>query len=123
LKEVEHYKDEVKVNERKVDEMKRDASKDVYDVKRYEDILNESYMMVPDATKRLEAAITDLCSYISNMNSALDSSGTWYQAAQEIVQQQGCPNDVVEADYNMMSNSTHHVLETRIDDLADGEAF
>ncbi len=111
------------MNEEKVDEMKRDASKDIYDVKRYEDILNESYMMVPDASKRLQVALADLSSYISNKNSALDSSASWYQTAQEIVQQQGSPNDVVEADYNVTSNSTHHVLETRIDDLVDGEAF
>lgn len=116
MKEVKHYKDEVLVSEMKVDEIKRDASKDKYDVKRYEDILNESYMMVPDASKRLQSAIADLASYISNSNSLLDSSGSWYQTAQIILQDNH--NAVVDTDWN-----TKQVLETCTDDLADGESF
>jgi hypothetical protein len=70
------------MNEKKVDEIKRDISKDIYDVRRYEDILNESCMMVPDASKRLQLAIADLSSYISNNNHILDISGSWYETAQ-----------------------------------------
>jgi hypothetical protein len=32
--------------------MKEDATKDSYDIKRFQAVLNESYMMIPDSTKR-----------------------------------------------------------------------
>ena len=116
LKEVKHYEDEVLINEQKVSEIKRDASKDKYDVKRYEEILNESYMMVPDASKRLQAAIADLSSHISNNNSLLDCSGSWYQAAQIILRDN--QDGFVDTDWN-----TKPVLETCLDNLAHGESF
>jgi hypothetical protein len=85
-------------------------------VKRYEEILNESYMIVPDASKRLQSAIADLSSYISNNNSLLDISGPWYQTAQIILQDNH--SAVVDTDCN-----TEPVLETCLDDLPDGESF
>jgi tubulin-specific chaperone A len=121
LKEVEHYKDEVVLNEKKVDEMKRDTSKDIYDVRRYEDILNESYMMVPDSSKRLQLAITDLSTYIASNNHLLDLSGSWYQTAQAILL--GNQSAVVDVQYSVTSYTANPVPETRIDDLAEGEAF
>jgi tubulin-specific chaperone A len=121
LKEVEHYKDEVVMNEKKVDEMKRDTSKDIYDVRRFEDILNESCMMVPDSSKRLQLAIADLSTYIANNNHLIDSSGSWYQAAQAILL--GNKNAVVNMEHRVTSYTTYPVPETRVDDLAEGEAF
>lgn len=121
LKEFEHYKDEVVMNEKKVDEMKRDTSKDIYDVRRYEDILKESYTMVPDSSKRLQLAIADLSAYIANNDHLLDLSGAWYQTAQAILL--GNQNAVVDKQYSTTSYATNAVPETRIDDLAEGEAF
>lgn len=121
LKEVEHYKNELELSERKVEEIKRDSSKDIYDVRRYEDILNESYMMVPDALKRLQLAIADLSSFISNNNTLLENSGSWYQTAQAILVDN--QDAVIDKQYGVTSNSTISFLETRVDDLADGEAF
>ena len=121
LKEVDYYKDEVTINEKKVDEINRDASKDIYDVRRYEGILNESYMMVPDASNRLQAAIADLTLFISNNNHLLDISGSWYQTAQAILLDN--QSSVDDNRYTAALNTTESILETRIDDLADGEAF
>ena len=109
------------MNEKKVDEMKCDVTKDIYDVRRYEDILNESYMMVPDASKRLQLAITDLSSYVSTNDHLLDLSGSWYPTAQAILLDN--QNAVVDKQYGVTSYTTNSVLETRIDDLADGEVF
>jgi tubulin-specific chaperone A len=120
LKEVEHYKDEVISNEKKVDEIKNDVSKDMYDVRRYEDILNESYMMVPDASKRLQLAITDLSSYVANNNHILDTSGSWYQTAQTILLDN---QNSVRDNHFRATISAEQMLETRVDDIADGEAF
>jgi tubulin-specific chaperone A len=125
LKELAYYKDEVKTNEMKVDEMKRDTSKDMYDVKRYEEILNESYMMVPDTTKRLQTAINDLLSYTTNNKTVLDPTGTWYQTAQTIL----LDNQTMVSEYEYIPNNfdttdpVTSVVETCVDNLADGEAF
>jgi tubulin-specific chaperone A len=121
MKEVEHYKDEAVVNAMKVDEMKRDVSKDKYDIRRYEDILNESYMMIPDATKRLQLAIDDLSSCISNNRQRLDISGIWYQTAQTILRDH--QNFAGDNQSRETSYATEQIIETRIEDLAEGEAF
>ena len=122
MKEVEHYKDEVQISEKKVDEIKRDVTKDIYDVRRYEDILNESYMMVPDASKRLQLAIADLSSYISSNNSVLDATGSWYLTAQAILVADS-QDAVAGKQYIITPSSMAPVHETPTDDLADGEAF
>jgi hypothetical protein len=121
LKEVAHYKNELQTNEMKVDEIKRDASKDKYDVKRFEDILNESYNMVPDSTKRLQAAMEDLSSYLTNNNTALDPLGPWYQTAKLLLQDN--QNSTTETQSSSTPISISHAIETRLDDLVDGEAF
>jgi Tubulin binding cofactor A len=112
------------MNEMKVDEMKRDTSKDMYDVKRYEEILNESYMMVSDTSKRLQCAIDDLSTFMTNNETTLDLTGAWYQTAQTILldnqngltesipnQKRGIPDPVIP------------VVKTCVDNLEDGEAF
>lgn len=72
--EVEAYKKEVIHNENRVQKM-RDDGKDEYgnlitycyshvhvylDIRKQEEVLQESYMMIPDSKRRLEAAIDDL---------------------------------------------------------------
>ena len=58
-KEVESYEKEVLVNEAKVQKMK-DEEKDSYDIKKQEEVLQESYMMIPDSKGRLDTAIEGL---------------------------------------------------------------
>lgn len=38
----------------------RDDKKDEYDIRKQEEVLQESYMMVPDSKNRLETAINEL---------------------------------------------------------------
>jgi tubulin-specific chaperone A len=38
----------------------RDDKKDIYDIRKQEEVLQESYMMVPDSKNRLEVAINEL---------------------------------------------------------------
>jgi tubulin-specific chaperone A len=58
-KEVASYEAEVLTNEAKVQKM-RDEGKDVYDIRKQEEVLQESYMMVPDSKARYEASIAEL---------------------------------------------------------------
>lgn len=59
LKEVASYEKEVTTNEAKVQKM-RDEGKDAYDIKKFEEVLQESYMMIPDSKNRLEKAAEEL---------------------------------------------------------------
>ena len=62
-KEVLSYEKEVITNEAKVQKMKDDG-KDPYDIRKQEEVLGESYMMVPDSKNRLEAALFELANII-----------------------------------------------------------
>jgi Tubulin binding cofactor A len=123
LKEVAYYKDEVLTNENKLDDMKRDTTKDMYDVKRHEQILNESYMMVPDSSKRLQFAMDELSLFFSNHQTILDPTGPWYLTAQQLLHPQNT-NPLYSHENKEVENRTSSgVVETNVDDILDGEAF
>lgn len=63
MKEVAAYEAEAQAQEAKVQGMK-DAGKDPYDVKKQEEVLQESYMMIPDSKARLAAAVEDLKAFL-----------------------------------------------------------
>eukprot|EP01039_Chlorochromonas_danica_P009577 gene9577-10584_t len=58
-KEVASYEKEVITNEAKIQRMK-DEGRDIYDIRKQEEVLQESYMMVPDSKARLEQAKEEL---------------------------------------------------------------
>ena len=59
LKEVASYEKEVLTQQVKVQKMKDDG-KDPYDIRKQEEVLQESYMMVPDSKGRFETSIFEL---------------------------------------------------------------
>jgi tubulin-specific chaperone A len=59
VKEVSSYEKEVVTNEARVQKM-RDEGKDPYSIRKQEEVLQESYMMIPDSKARLENSIQDL---------------------------------------------------------------
>ena len=58
-KEVDSYVKEASSNEARVQKMKDDG-RDEYDIRKAEEVLAESCMMIPDSKSRHEAALTDL---------------------------------------------------------------
>ena len=64
VKEVAHYEAETKKDEARVEAMRADPTKDEYDVKKMLEVVEESSMMIPDATRRLGEAINELFSFI-----------------------------------------------------------
>ena len=93
--------------------MKQD-NRDPYDIKKFEEVLGESYMMVPDSKGRLERATEDLASYVESDEVGDLKSGEWYKTAQELLQSEGAKLKMSEGDA---------VEETPLDDIKDGEAF
>ena len=59
VKEVEHYKAETIENEERIEKMKRDG-KDFYDLKKANEVLEETKMMIPDSKRRLDEALDEL---------------------------------------------------------------
>ena len=64
VKEVAHYEAETKKDEGRVEALRADPTKDEYDVKKMLEVVEESRMMIPDATRRLGEAINELFSFI-----------------------------------------------------------
>eukprot|EP00752_Nemacystus_decipiens_P003388 g3135.t1 len=63
VKEVASYETEAKENEAKVQKM-RDDGKDPYDIRKQEEVLQESYMMIPDSKSRLAKVLEEMQSFL-----------------------------------------------------------
>lgn len=114
VKELQFYKEELQSNEKQLEGIKKDATKDRYDVQRFQDIVNESLRMVPDATKRLQVAIEDLSLFLSTYSAALDTKGSWYETAQQILASNDVPRNAA---------LTGGFEATDTSELKEGEAF
>jgi Tubulin binding cofactor A len=120
LKEVAYYEVEVKENEAKLAEMKLQSDKDQYDIKQFEHVLGESYMMVPDATRRLQTALDDLADFVAHYttetrdDSVVDANKEeWFVTAKLLLKE----------NHAMNNSERGGIVATCVDDLADGEAF
>ena len=112
-----YYHQEVQENEAKLAEMKASSDVDEYDIKRFQQVLDESYMMVPDSEKRFQQSIEDLEKFVEQIlqdKSQEVVEGEWLSTAQALLQDQ---KDKVEQG---IDSSTP---QTNVDDLAAGEAF
>ena len=90
------------------------ANEDPYDIKKFQEVLGESYMMIPDSTARLKQSLEDLASYVASGEVAEECKGSeWYAKAM----------DVLERGRSRWDDNNASVEETRLDDLKDGEVF
>lgn len=111
-KEVNYYKKEVKENETKLAAMK-EAQKDPYDIKKFEEVLGESYMMVPDSENRLQKSLEDLSQLLDSDECKALENSEWATSAREILKEHGAEGKGDDAG----------VQETDVSDLKDDEAF
>jgi tubulin-specific chaperone A len=129
-KEVSYYHKEIQENEARLADMKADTSKfDAYDIKRFQQVLDESYMMIPDSQRRYQQSLQDLKNYILELKDNVtddDSTsseakkdalaGEWYEASQLLLEQQ-------EQGHMNEAEPAPTTLQTNLDDLIEGEAF
>jgi len=87
------------------------SSKDIYDIKQFEKVLDESYMMVPDSERRLKQALEDLSAFFENNDATIDKTGEWYTATDKILKE------------NCGAKDLENIPKTNVDDIAEGEAF
>ena len=64
-KEVKYYNNELIENENKLNKMVEE-DKDKYDIKKQQEIVDETKMMIPDSTKRLQNKINDFENFIQD---------------------------------------------------------
>jgi tubulin-specific chaperone A len=103
-KEVAYYEKEVKENEEKLQGMK-EAKKDAYDIKKFEEVLGESYMMIPDSKARFQQSLEEL-SY--RRESRFRWRMDFYRKS--IMEENGISSNIP-------------AFETIVDDLEEGNAF
>lgn len=113
MKEVTYYGQEVKDNEAKLEQMKAE-NQDPYDIKKFQEVLDESYMMIPDSKSRLKQSLQDLASYVDSSDVEDVKSNEWYAQAKDLL---------VKEQKRWDSNPDDGLVETNVSDLKDGEAF
>lgn len=86
-KEVSYYEKEVKENEDKLAKMKSDG-KDPYDIKKFEEVLGESLMMIPDSQNRYNKSLDDLKEFIAANEEELDGDGEgdWLETGKSLIE-------------------------------------
>eukprot|EP01032_Pedospumella_encystans_P026027 gene26027-29398_t len=86
IKEVASYEKEVTTNEAKIQKMKDDG-KDSYDIRKQEEVLQESYMMIPDSKSRLEKVILELVGILNELPEDVQVEASLLGEARELVAQ------------------------------------
>eukprot|EP01032_Pedospumella_encystans_P025871 gene25871-29226_t len=86
IKEVASYEKEVTTNEAKIQKMKDDG-KDSYDIRKQEEVLQESYMMIPDSKSRLEKVVLELVGILNELPEDVQVDASLLSEARELVAQ------------------------------------
>jgi len=106
-------------NETKLQQMK-DENKDQYDIKKFQEVVGESQMMIPDSISRRDKALEDLKEFVALLKNDEGNNTDlmqceWMVEANKIV-------GVSNADSKVDGNDGD-VAETAVDGLAEGEEF
>jgi tubulin-specific chaperone A len=112
IKESKFYEQEVIQNEQKLQQMKND-NRDPYDIKKFEEVLSESHMMIPDSICRRDKALGELKEMLAALGNELEGN-EWVVEARNILSESGLEGD---------KEAGGDVVETSVDGLAEGEAF
>jgi tubulin-specific chaperone A len=112
----------VKENEQQLQRMK-DEKKDPYDIKKFEEVLGESQMMIPDSISRRDKALVDLREFVSTLEK--DEAGNnelmsceWMVEAKKLAPGGEENNGAVSG-----GGEGADVAITAVDELVEGEAF
>mmetsp|Transcript_19903 Transcript_19903/g.57683 ORF Transcript_19903/g.57683 Transcript_19903/m.57683 type:complete len:100 (+) Transcript_19903:1153-1452(+) len=98
----------------------KEENRDPYDIKKFEEVVDESRMMVPDSRARMRRALEDLEQYLQSdeVKEGVNEEGGWCNAARTLLKEQG-----FDLGTKGRVAASDDVAETNLDDLAEGEAF
>ena len=125
-----YYKKEVEENEARLACMKRE-NRDPYDIKKFEEVLGESYMMVPDSETRLTKSLEDLAHCLKETATTTvttttatatsnDDKSEWEVTARELLEQN---LSTYSSNTKDAVGDQEYLNETDVKDLKDDEAF
>jgi tubulin-specific chaperone A len=119
---VTYYENEVVENEAKLQQMKDDNG-DKYDIKKFQEVLSESHMMIPDSINRRDKALVDLREFLAllkteEVGNADLMTCEWMGEARKILGESGLDNEE-----GGCSDEGGDVAVTAVDGLAEGEEF
>jgi hypothetical protein len=110
-----YYQQEVIENETNLQEMK-DQQRNVHDIKKFEEVLGESRMMIPDSKSRLDQALSDLTAYLTSDEVKDLETSEWFIQAQDLLK--------VNKSQTQDAEDIGYVLEeTDVSNLDEGEAY
>jgi tubulin-specific chaperone A len=104
-KEVSYYQKEVEDNEFKLEHMKTEG-RDPYDIKKLQEVLGESKMMVPDSQARFQGSLEELAILVDDF----EAESEWLTPAKALLEEHKVRGKA-------------RVEETNVGELREGEAF
>mmetsp|Transcript_25800 Transcript_25800/g.32971 ORF Transcript_25800/g.32971 Transcript_25800/m.32971 type:complete len:141 (+) Transcript_25800:79-501(+) len=116
IKEAAYYEKETKENEEQLQKMK-DEQKDPYDIKKFEEVLGESQMMIPESIGRRDKALDDLRDFVSVLEKDEAENNDLMTCEWMVEAKKLAPSEKKTADEG------EDVAITAVDGLAEGEAF
>jgi hypothetical protein len=93
----------------------RADNRDPYDIKKFEEVLGESVMMVPDSQTRWQKSYEDLSLFYTANKPDLNEESDWIKLAKVLLLNSGF---ITEDEMNV-----DEVAVTNLDELQEGEAF
>lgn len=117
IKEAAYYETETKENEAQLQKMK-DEQKDPYDIKKFEEVLGESQMMIPESISRRDKALDDLRGFIIGLEKD-EADNNELMTCEWMVE----AKKLAPSDDKKTVDEGEDVAITAVDELADGEAF
>ena len=95
----------------------KDEQKDPYDIKKFEEVLGESQMMIPESIGRRDKALDDLRDFVSVLEKDEAENSDLMTCEWMVEAKKLAPSETKTADEG------EDVAITAVDGLAEGEAF
>ena len=116
IKEAAYYEKETKENEAQLQKMK-DEQKDPHDIKKFEEVLGESQMMIPESIGRRDKALDDLRDFVAVLEKDEADNNELMTCEWMVEAKKLAPGD------EKTAAGEEDVAITAVDGLAEGEAF
>ena len=86
----------------------KEENQDQYDIKKFQEVLDESHMMIPESQSRMKKSVEDLASFMEKNMSELKAE-EWISTAKALVKEHG-------------GSTSDDMVLTKVD-VEEGEAF
>ena len=97
----------------------KDEQKDPYDIKKFEEVLGESQMMIPESISRRDKALDDLREFVAVLEKDEADNNELMTCEWMVEAKKLAPSD----DEKKADGGGEDVTITAVDGLAEGEAF